>query len=1171
MPRAAKSQSASSSSRSASSASSAAARTSSRTSAKTSARSSGKTASRPRNLPRTDLKAIAGSGGRIVYLAEKHSIARALADALPGRSENKGGYIQCGEALITWLSGHLLEQAPPEYYDARFKTWSRATLPIIPERFQLLERTDRGIPEQLKVIRALLEVCPVAVNAADFDREGQLLVDEVLELVHYRGRVLRLQTRALDPTSLVRELGRMRDNEEFAGLREAARARSQLDWLAGMNLTRAMTLHGRSQGTSSVLSLGRVQTPTLALVVERDRTIEHFVPRPFYKLSCPFAAEKGVLQTVLVLNEDMPGVDSEKRLTDKAEALRLQALVSGKPGSVTLVENKRVQEAAPLPYSLTDLQKEASARFGLGAKDTLAACQRMYEAKFISYPRTDCPYLPEEQLKDAPAVLEAVSRCEGFFEMVQACDCTRRSAAWNTSKVSAHHGIIPTSVAASGLSDRETKVYTLICRRYAWQFLPPHIFHKTRAEVACEGTLWRANGRIEESAGWTAYKNAGPASAARRTKDEEQNKDVILPEVHKGEAVQAGEVRVDEAMTTPPARFTEGTLVDAMENIQRYLKGASADDQSILKKTEGLGTVATRAQIIETLFARGYLTKQGKAVCSTPLGRSLVDASPASIRDPLMTADMERSLSLIQEGRLNPGDYVAAYAATLPTIIEEIFAMQGGFAQVSAASGPASSSSPASPSGASASSATPGALASGGLGGSSDPSSPSDPADPSNPAGQNPQGAGGTGPVCPVCGRELARKRTRKGTWFWSCTGFPQCRYACDDVNGQPRLDNAQRSGRVTAQGQFQDSSSDQTGAVSARPASGDAVCPRCGRPLVQRKGPRGLFWGCTGYPACRFTANDLSQFQGSAPAAGAETAVRTDAAQGPTHAPAHGDDPFQEVAPDNLASWQSAWQSARTKIAGLQDQEQGAEPALCPRCGKPLVQRTSARGPFWGCSGFPNCRFTVNTLADLQTGSGTGARGRHSAQGSPARSEAAGQALCPRCGKALVQRNGSRGPFWGCSGFPNCRFTANSLDAVGTGSAQSAHAAHAGTDRQYRARPQGLFAAAPAFPASPGTPGSADVSGSRGPVPVRDAGTPGDPFVDAGYDAGYEAWLDQQASEEGSRAQEPVDDPGDDFFAGWPEALPPDDLPPDDMTPDDLPPDVWDEGPDTSGNSRKA
>ncbi len=1130
MPRAAKSQSASSSSRSASSASSTAARTSSRTSAKTSARSSGKTVSRPRSLPRTDLKAIAGSGGRIVYLAEKHSIARALADVLPGRSENKGGYIQCGEALITWLSGHLLEQAPPEYYDARFKTWSRATLPIIPERFQLLERTDRGIPEQLKVIRALLEVCPVAVNAADFDREGQLLVDEVLELVHYRGRVLRLQTRALDPTSLVRELGRMRDNEEFAGLREAARARSQLDWLAGMNLTRAMTLHGRSQGTSSVLSLGRVQTPTLALVVERDRTIEHFVPRPFYKLSCPFAAEKGVLQTVLVLNEDMPGVDSEKRLTDKAEALRLQALVSGKPGSVTLVENKRVQEAAPLPYSLTDLQKEASARFGLGAKDTLAACQRMYEAKFISYPRTDCPYLPEEQLKDAPAVLEAVSRCEGFFEMVQACDCTRRSAAWNTSKVSAHHGIIPTSVAASGLSDRETKVYTLICRRYAWQFLPPHIFHKTRAEVACEGTLWRANGRIEESAGWTAYKNAGPASAARRTKDEEQNRDVILPEVRKGESVQAGEVKVDEAMTTPPARFTEGTLVDAMENIQRYLKGASADDQSILKKTEGLGTVATRAQIIETLFARGYLTRQGKAVCSTPLGRSLVDASPASIRDPLMTADMERSLSLIQEGRLNPGDYVAAYAATLPRIIEEIFAMQGGFAQSSVVAGSSG------PSGTSASSATPGAPASGGFGG---------PSDPSDPAGQSSLGAGGTGPVCPVCGRELARKRTRKGTWFWSCTGFPQCRYACDDVNGQPRLDNAQRSGRVTAQSQFQGASSDQTCAVSASPASGDAVCPRCGRALVQRKGPRGLFWGCTGYPACRFTANELSQVrqEGSTLAAGSGPGA------------AHGSAPVQEASSENLASWQAAWQSARTNIAGLQEQGQGTEPPLCPRCGKILVQRNGSRGPFWGCTGYPACRFTVNSLAELQTGSGTGtgtgARGRSPSltQGSPAQPEAAGQAQCPRCGRALVQRNGSRGPFWGCSGYPACRFTANSLDTVGAGTAQAArpasstHSAHAGTDRQYRARPQAVFQEEPH---SSGTPGPASFSAADR------LAAPGDPFAEAGY----EEWIDQQACEEGSRAQEPAED----FFAGWP----------DDLPPEDLPPDAWNEGPDTSQSSRK-
>ena len=1043
-------------------------------------RSSGKPAGRSGKAgayPRTDFRRLAEEArGATVYLAEKHSIALALADALPGPRVNLGSCIKCGDVVITWLSGHLLEQAPPEAYNPGYKSWSRATLPIIPDKFILLPRSERGAADQLEVIRALLAICPSAVNAADFDREGQLLVDEVLELVRYEGRVLRLQTRALDATSLRRELSRMHDNAQFAGMREAARARSQLDWLAGINLTRAMTIHGRSRGADTVLSLGRVQTPTLALVVARDLEIENFVPKPFYKLTCPFAAEAGILPTKLVIDADMKGADSEKRLVDRDEALRIRDLVSGKPGLVSLVESKRVQEQAPLPYNLTELQKEASARYGLGAQATLQACQHMYEAKFISYPRTDCQYLPVEQFADAPGVLQAVGKFEGMQDMVAACDSSRRSAAWNTGKVSAHHAIIPTQEPAKGLSEREAKVYTLICRRYAWQFLPPHIFTRTRVDVRCEGFLWRANGRVEESAGWTAFRDAGPALAAKKTKEDAQARDVVLPGVAKDEQVLAGDVAVEEAMTTPPARFTEGTLVDAMENIQRYIRGASAEDEKILKKTEGLGTVATRAGIIETLFLRSYIKKQGKSLLSTQLGRDVIKNSPAVIRDPLMTADMERALSEIQEGRRECADYVASYAATLPAVIEEIFATDASY--------------------------TPGEAQPRGRGSSK------------SGAGRkkNTTGAGEVdGPACPQCGKPLVQRQGPRGA-FWGCSGFPQCRFATSDNSGEPVLGGASSS------------ATQQEGTVSENAVhneqGAEEVCPRCGKPLVLRQSSRGAFYGCSAFPQCRYTrdAGQPAQSRGAAPegADGVEGAEEVcprcgkplvlrqssrgafygcsafpqcrytrDAGQpaqsrgaAPEGVGAGGVEGAEEVCPrcgKPLVLRQSSRgafygcsafpQCRYTRDAGQPAQNGGQAPEsaahntdgageVCPRCGKPLVLRQSARGAFYGCSAFPQCRYTRDAGQPAQNGA------LANAQNTRAEAQAAVQEgdapLCPRCGKPLVQRSGSRGPFWGCSSYPHCRFSADLSALQGRQETVGAVPQNARESSVHRAMPEG-------------------------------------------------------------------------------------------------------------------
>ncbi len=976
-----------------------------------------------------------------VYLAEKHSIAMALADALPGHTVKKGGYIERGNTLITWLSGHLLELAPPEVYDPACKPWTRQTLPIVPSPFRLLPRTDRGIPQQLEVIKTLLSVCPVAVNAADFDREGQLLVDEVLELFRYEGKVLRLQTKALDAVSLRRELARMRPNEEFSGLRDAARARSQLDWLAGINLTRAMTLHGRSCGAPGLLSLGRVQTPTLALVVERDLAIENFVPKPFYKLTCPFEAQNGILQTQLVTNASMQGTDSEKRLVDKDEALRIKEEVSGKEGIVKTAEKKLVKEAAPLPYNLTELQKEASARYGMGAQDTLAATQALYEGKFCSYPRTDCQYLPKEQFAEAGAVLAAISHWGDMAAMVDACDTTRQSAAWNTGKVSAHHAIIPTSVAAHGLSDRDAKIYAMICRRYAWQFLPEHVFYKSRAEVECCGFLWRANGRIEQSPGWTAFKDK-TASAKNAKKGKDDEKDVILPEVSQGESVTAGDVTINEAMTTPPSRFTEGTLVDAMENIQRYIHGANADDQNILKKTEGLGTVATRASIIETLFLRHYLEKHGKALQSTALGRDLVRNSPASIKDPLMTAAMERCLSEIQQGQRSPEEYVGQYASSLPQILQELFAARGEFSS--------------------------------------------------------------TQHECPACGKPLRRVRSARGTWSWACSGAPECLYRASDQNGQPGRGRQARAGtkktgegtgssaqsalsgtdsalrcprcgsdlvlRKSARGEFYGCSAFPSCRFTRDAGSNQAQADGSGTPKrkVRNASPartnampsERTYSAPSAAPAPSFAASSTAPSTIPAatyPAAGTHAPDDMPPAwlddvplpefdEGPSCAMPDEDIPFPDFEeeampapfPDDGAMQTHTDAPARparpAMPARTMDNAQGHAPydGMCPRCGRNLVRRNGRRGAFWGCSGFPKCRFTCDDAASDAAANTSGNTARNTATASTNAATSAnaasgaGQYACPLCGSPLRQRKGIRGLFWGCSTYPSCRFTAN-------------------------------------------------------------------------------------------------------------------------------------------------
>ena len=578
-----------------------------------------------------------------LVIAEKPSMARAIKDVV-GR-----------EYEVTNAFGHILELAEPDDYlsdsvplnpKTGRKIWRDRDLPIIPVNWKQIPK--REAKDQLRKIGDLLKKADLVVNAGDPDREGQLLIDEILEHFGYRGRVERVWLSALDPVSIEKAFRNLRDNRSFKPLSDAAMGRSRADWLVGMNFTRASTL---SAGT--FYSIGRVQTPTLALVVRRDRTIENFVPRDYFDVLAHVRHEKGAFAARWKpASTDGPGFDEEGRIKDRRLAEAIAARATG-PGKISRFDKKEQKQQAPLPYNLSALQKAASARYGLSAEEVLETCQSLYEKKITTYPRTDCRYLPEEQLGDAARILKGLGISPTLRAQV---DPGRKHAAWNTAKVTAHHAIIPTGESATGLSDREQKLYDMIRTSYIALFLPEYRFYAVSLALELGGETWTASGRQEIASGWKALYEQGS--------DEEEPEDAPpLPDCRVGDPVAGQGGEVISRQTRPPGRFTDGTLVEAMSNIHKFVEDPEAKKR--LKETSGIGTEATRAAILETLVARGYIVRKGKQILSTEKGRSLVEFLEATLPDlvdPVTTARWEDSLSEVAEGSRSMDDFVGGIA-----------------------------------------------------------------------------------------------------------------------------------------------------------------------------------------------------------------------------------------------------------------------------------------------------------------------------------------------------------------------------------------------------------------------------------------------------------------------------------------------------------------------------
>lgn len=590
-----------------------------------------------------------------LFIAEKPSVAKAIVAEL-GCVTRGDGFITCKDgSVVTWCFGHLLEQAEPDAYlpddvprtKKGSKVWRFEDLPIYPKNWKLLPKNDKGVKKQLATIGKLLKKASLVVHAGDPDREGQLLVDEVLEHFRYTGRVQRFWVSAQDSASIRKGLTNLRDNETFDGMRLAALGRSRADWLLGMNLSRAYTLARQAQGKKELIAVGRVQTSTLALVAKRDVAIRDFKPVPYFVIKARLGGGKP-FTAVWEPEESQAGVDEQKRLVDRCIAAALQQRLKA-VGQATVVRCSRTPKkiAQPKAFSLADIQLGASNQFGFSAEKTLNLCQSLYEThKATSYPRTDCSFLPESQYADAKNVLAAIAKTmPPLAGLVAKCDCSIQSPTWNDKKITAHHGIIPTQQAADGskFSDDERKIYRLIAERYLSNFLPAHEYLACSIELRIATERFSAKGRLVTKPGWKVV-----TSAADEDKADDEGQ--ALPELKSGLQLPVSGIDCEEERTKPPAAFTEGTLIRAMENIHQAVNDPQS--KKFLKEGDGIGTPATRAAIIAELKRKKYLEVKGKKIVATELGLHLLQVVPDVMKNPVLTALFERILREVEAGNV---------------------------------------------------------------------------------------------------------------------------------------------------------------------------------------------------------------------------------------------------------------------------------------------------------------------------------------------------------------------------------------------------------------------------------------------------------------------------------------------------------------------------------------
>lgn len=736
-----------------------------------------------------------------LFIAEKPSLAQAIASGI-GNGTRKDGYIVIGDNVVTWCFGHILEQLSPNEYGEEYKVWKMETLPIVPAEWKL--KVKANAQKQFDIVKKLIKEADIIVNAGDPDREGQLLIDEVLLYVGTKKPIQRLLLNALDDKSVKEALANIRNNQDFIGLRNSALGRSRADWLIGMNLSRAYSIQARKAGYDSVFNVGRVMTPTMSLVVRREYEIANFKPVNYYGINALFHTNDGDIPTNWFIPNNIEGLDSEERLIDKSVAENVLNKLNEAPketlGRITNLEEKEKKEAQRLPYSLSALQIDAGRIFGYSPQTVLDTMQSLYEKKLTTYPRSDCDYLSENQKADAAVITKNLS---GLFpdeldKIIAKTDTNIHSRAWNDKKITAHHAIIPTTIKPniSTLSEIEKNCYFLVAKAYLAQFLPMYSYLSTKVMVAFADEVFIGNGKTILELGWKEL-------YAKDKSDNEDESDATLPKLAEGQSVEFLQANLAEKITKPPSRFTEATLLKAMKEIHKYVRDEKL--KSELKECSGIGTEATRATIIKKLQDSDLLKLSQKYLVPTEKSRTAMQVYPEDLTYPDMTAIMEKKLEDVQSGNLSLDDFITAQTEMLNGFIER--AKNISIAPLENI------------------------------------------------------------PKCPACGKAMRKYKGKNGNFFWGCTGYPNCKITAMDQNGKPmfaveaecpQCKSVMRryASKDNPKEFYWHCTNKDCNLYLTDDKKGKPVvirCPECKKGyLRKRQGKKGTFWSCTSYPNCK-------------------------------------------------------------------------------------------------------------------------------------------------------------------------------------------------------------------------------------------------------------------------------------------------------------------------------
>ena len=581
--------------------------------------------------------------GKILVLAEKPSVARDLAKVL-NCSQNSNGCIMGSKYIVTWALGHLVTLADPEAYGNKYKSWNLEDLPMLPNKMELV--VIKQTSKQFGVVKGLLNRADVdqLVIATDAGREGELVARWIIMKSGFKKPIKRLWISSQTDKAIKEGFANLKPGKDYDNLFYSAQSRSEADWLVGLNVTRALTCKHNAQ-----LSAGRVQTPTLAMIVAREEEIKKFVPKDFWSIQAQFNG-------FTVHWQDR--VTNQTRTFSKEQADSIIQKITGQMGEIVEVKKELKKELPPLAYDLTELQRDANRRYSYSAKQTLNIMQKLYEThKLVTYPRTDSRHITTDIVPTLTERLKSIA-IGPYAKPVQnilknRINVTNRFV--DNSKVSDHHAIIPTEqfVNLSALSSEERNIYDLIVKRFIAVLSAAFEYEQTTVKLNINGESFNAKGKIVKSWGWkSVYEGFGKLEED----NEEEDNDQSLPEVQKGQKAKIISPKAVNGKTKPPARYTEATLLSAMEHPGKFVENKALKET--LESTSGLGTPATRADIIEKLFNTFYIERRGKEIYPTSKGIQLIGLVPTDLKSPELTAKWEQQLSLISKGKVNPSIFI---------------------------------------------------------------------------------------------------------------------------------------------------------------------------------------------------------------------------------------------------------------------------------------------------------------------------------------------------------------------------------------------------------------------------------------------------------------------------------------------------------------------------------